>query len=175
MQQYGINPNNKIAELTTNFEVPLILIAPDGMDEVVVSAMRAGAAEYVIKPFSPSELKTRVKGTLRRQADPDPFVLGDLHIDYKYRRVRVGEKLLELTATEYDLLRVLSINAGRVLSYAALFRQVWEKRLQSPDDPKAVRAVVKRLRTKLGDDATSPRYVCNKRGVGYYMPEFADA
>ena len=70
IQQYGVNPNNKIAEISSNFEVPLILIAPDGMDEVVVNALEVGASEYVIKPFSPSELKTRVKSALRRQADP---------------------------------------------------------------------------------------------------------
>lgn len=170
IQQYGFNPHNKISEVATNSDVPLILIAPDGMDEVVVNALEAGAVDYLIKPFSPSELIARVRGALRREADPAPFVLGDLQIDYEHRNVRVGEQRVELTATEYELLRVLSINAGRVLSYTALLRQVWGKRNLTPDDPKAVRAVIKRLRNKLGDDAATPSYVRNERGVGYFVP-----
>ena len=77
---------------------------------------------------------------------------------------------VELTATEYQLLRVLSMNAGRVLTFDSLLRQAWRGR-QSAGDPKLVRAVVKRLRRKLGDDAAHPAYVRNERGVGYRMPK----
>ena len=99
-------------------------------------------------------------------------MLGELQIDYEHRKVVVGDQQVELTATEYELLRVLSINAGRALSYTALLRQVWGKRNISPDDPKAVRAVVKRLRNKLGDDAGTPTYVRNERGCGLFHAEF---
>lgn len=170
LQQHGFAPHNKIAELTENFDVPLIFVAPDGLDELVVTALEAGAVDYVIKPFSPSELVARVRGALRRQVLPIPFVLGELQIDYDHRDVRVGTEQVELTATEYELLRVLSVNAGRVMSYAILLRQVWGKRNQVPDDTKAVRAVIKRLRNKLGDDAATPNYICNERGVGYFVP-----
>ena len=106
---------------------------------------------------------------------PLPFVLGELQIDYEHRKVQVSAKPVELTATEYELLRVLSTNAGRVMNYAILLRQVWGKRNQTSDDTKAVRAVVKRLRNKLGDDASTPTYICNERGVGYFVPSAGDA
>ncbi|MCY4094815.1 MAG: winged helix-turn-helix domain-containing protein [Gammaproteobacteria bacterium] len=175
LQQQGFAPHNKIAQLSGNLDVPLIFIAPDGMDETVVTALEAGADDYVIKPFSPSELVARVRGALRRQVLPLPFVLGELQIDYEHRNVQVGAQPVELTATEYELLRVLSTNAGRVMNYAILLRQVWGKRNQTSDDTKAVRAVVKRLRNKLGDDASTPTYICNERGVGYFVPSVGDA
>ena len=73
-----------------------------------------GAADYIVKPFSPTELTTRIRAVLRRRAEPEPFVLGELAIDYDRRRVSVARHAVELTATEYELLRVLSQNAGRV-------------------------------------------------------------
>ena len=77
---------------------------------------------------------------------------------------------VQLTPTEYELLRVLSVNAGRVVTHESLLRQAWRKGDQRPPDPKLVRAVVKRLRRKLGDDAANPAYIRNERGVGYSMP-----
>jgi len=65
---------------------------------------------------------------------------------------------------------VLSLKAGRVITHESLLRQAWRRRDQGSTDPKLVRAVVKRLRRKLGDDAADPTYICNERGVGYFMP-----
>ena len=126
-----------------------------------------------VKPFSSSELTARVRAALRVRAEPEPFVLGELSIDYDARRVEVAGNAVELTATEYQLLRVLSTNAGRVLTFDSLLRQAWRGR-KSAGDPKLVRAVVKRLRRKLGDDATNPTFVRNERGVGYRMPKPED-
>ena len=81
---------------------------------------------------------------------------------------------MELTATEFDLLRVLSVNAGRVLTYESLLRQAWGRRAQGSSDPKRVRAIVKTVRRKLGDDAARPAYIVNERGVGYRMPRPRD-
>jgi len=97
-------------------------------------------------------------------------VLGQLTIRYDQRRVAVGERAVQLTPTEYELLRVLSVNAGRVVTHESLLRQAWGDRHRGAPDPKLVRAVVKRLRRKLGDDASNPVYICNERGVGYSMP-----
>ena len=83
----------------------------------------------------------------------------------------MGGRPLKLTPTEYELLRVLSLNAGRVLTHESLLRQAWGGRDDgAAADPKLVRAVVKRLRRKLGDDAANPAYIVNERGVGYGMP-----
>jgi len=111
---------------------------------------------------------------LRRGAEPEAFVLGGLTIHYEQRRVAVEGRPVELTATEYELLRVLSINAGRVLTHEALLRQAWKQRDRGSPGPKIVRSVVKRLRRKLGENTASPTYIHSERGVGYRMPEPAD-
>ncbi len=174
LQQYRNALHQKITQISGISDVPVIFIAPYGMDKAVVKALQAGAVDYIVNPFSRAELVSRVRGALRRQVLPTPFVFKDLQIDYEQRKVKVGERQVELTATEYELLRVLSVNSGRVMNYKMLLRQVWGKRNQGPDDPKAVRAVVKRLRSKLGDSASTPNYVCNERGVGYFIPRAND-
>ena len=148
-------------------DLPVIFISGYGRDETIARALEAGADDYIVKPFSPTELTARIRAALRRRTDPDPFVLGALAIDYDRRRVSVAGRPVTLTATEFELLRVLSLGAGRVLTHDALLRQVWSGR--SYGDPKLVRAFVKRLRKKLGDDPNRPAYIVTERGVGYRM------
>jgi len=168
----GIQLLERIPELA---DLPVIFISAYGRDETIVKALDAGAVDYIVKPFSPSELSARVRAALRRTAKPEPFSLGNLAIHYGQRRVAIDGRPVQLTATEYELLRVLSINTGRVMTYDALLRQAWRGRNRRSSDPKLVRALVKRLRSKLGDDAANPTYICNERGVGYRMPESGDA
>ena len=165
----GIKLMATVPELT---DVPVIFISGYGRDETIARALEAGADDYIVKPFSPTELTARIKAALRRHVDPEPFVLGDLVVDYYRRQVTLAGHALELTATEYELLRVLSLGAGRVATYDALMRTVWSGR--SPD-PSIVRAFVKRLRKKLGDDASRPAYIATERGVGYRMVAPGDA
>ncbi|MDE2796869.1 MAG: response regulator [Gemmatimonadota bacterium] len=163
----GIALMERVPELT---DLPVIFISAYGRDETIVRALDAGAADYIVKPFSPSELTARVRATLRRVTGPRPFALGELTIRYDQRHVTVAGQPVQLTPTEYELLRVLSLKAGRVITHESLLRQAWRRRDQGSTDPKLVRAVVKRLRRKLGDDAADPTYICNERGVGYFMP-----
>ena len=149
-------------------DVPVIFISGYGRDETIVRALEAGAADYIVKPFSAAELTARVRAALRRREGTEPFVLGDLAIDYEQRRVTVSENAVELTLTEYELLRALSLNAGRVTTYDSLLRKVWSAREGA--DVQRVRNFVKKLRRKLGDDAASPAWIRNERGVGYRMP-----
>lgn len=102
----------------------------------------AGAADYIVKPFSATELVARARAVLRRHADPEVFAVGELAIDYDRRRVTVGDRRVELTATEYELLRVLSLAAGRVSAYDTLMHRVWGRR-KNPN-PELVRAFVKK-------------------------------
>ena len=163
----GIALLEQVPELS---DIPVIFISAYGRDETIVRALDAGAADYIVKPFSPSELTARVRAALRRVAGPEPFALGALTIRYDRRRVAVAGRPVQLTPTEYELLRVLSVNAGRVLTHESLLRQAWRRGDRRPPDPKLVRAVVKRLRRKLEDDAANPAYIRNERGVGYFMP-----
>ena len=166
----GVELMQTVPELA---DLPVIFISGYGRDETIARALEAGADDYVVKPFSPTELTARIRAALRRRANPAPFVLGDLAIDYERRRVSVAGRPVTLTATEYELLRVLAQAAGRVLTHEALLRQVWAGR--NTGDPKRVRAYVKRLRNRLGDDAADPAYIVNERGVGYRMPRPDDA
>ena len=163
----GIALMERVPQLS---DLPVIFISAYGRDETIVRALDAGAADYIVKPFSPSELTARVRAALRRVAGPEPFVRGELTIRYDQRRVAVAGRPVQLTPTEYELLRVLSINAGRVQTHESLLRQAWPGGDRRQPDPKLVRAVVKRLRRKLGDDAANPAYIRNERGVGYFMP-----
>ena len=161
----GIELMERIPELS---DVPVVFISGYGRDEIVARALAVGAEDYIVKPFSPTELVARVAVALRRREGSGPFALGDLAIDYETRRVTLGARPVELTATEYKLLHTLSVNAGRVVTIDSLFHQAWSGR-KPTDSSQAVRAFVRKLRAKLGDDATDPVYILNERGVGYRM------
>ena len=162
----GIELMERVPELA---DLPVIFISGYGRDETIAKALETGAADYIVKPFSPTELVARIGATLRRRAEPpEPFRLGDLAIHYEERRVTLAGRPVALTATEYDLLGALSVKAGRVATYDFLLRQVWGGR--NSGDSKLVRAYVKRLRRKLGDDATRPTYIFTEHRVGYRMP-----
>ena len=156
-------------EIRERFDLPVIFISAYGRDETVARALGSGAADYLVKPFSPTELVARVRAALGRHEQPEPFVLGDLAIDYLRRRVTVGGEAVSLTATEYELLRVLSLEAGRVVTYDTLLERVWTGREGA--NPNRVRIFVKNLRRKLGEDAARPEYIFSERRVGYRMPD----
>ena len=161
----GIELMERVPELS---DLPVVFISGYGRDETIARALEGGAADYIVKPFSATELTARVRAALRRHSDPEPFSLGELAIHYEQRRVTVGEREVVLTATEYELLSVLSRRAGRVVTYDTLLRQIWGER--ETGDINLVRNFVKKLRAKLGDDAATPTWVLNVRGVGYRMP-----
>ena len=162
----GIELMQRVPEMA---DLPVIFISGYGRDETIARALEAGAADYLVKPFSPTELTARIQAALRRRAEPEPFLVGELAIHYEKRRVSVAGRPVQLTATEFKLLRVLAVSAGRVVTQDALLRQVWRGR--ESGDLKLVRAFVKKLRRKLGDDATRPTYIFTERGVGYRMAE----
>ena len=160
----GIELMKRVPELA---DLPVIFISGYGRDETIAKALESGAADYIVKPFSPTELVARVQAALRSRTEPETFVHGDLAVDFDRRRVSVAGRAVPLTATEFELLRVLSVNGGRVVTTEALLRQVWGRR--SVDDTDRVRTVVKKLRAKLGDDAAKPTYIVTVHGVGYRM------
>ena len=154
-------------------DVPVIFLSAYGRDEIVARAIDAGAVDYMVKPFSPTELVARVRGALRRQAGPSPgephgrFRLGEVIIDYNARRVSVAGAQVQMTPTEFDLLVELSVNAGRVVTYDSLLDRVWGA--GHTGGKGRVRTYVKRLRRKLGDNARAPRYIFAEHRVGYRM------
>ncbi|MXZ90390.1 MAG: response regulator [Chloroflexi bacterium] len=154
-------------------DLPVIFISAYGRDELVAKALEAGAEDYIVKPFSPTELVARIHTALRRQTGPEPdspsepYVLGDLTIDYAERRVYLAGIPVRLTDLEYRFLCQLSANAGRVMTHENLLQRVWGPGHPGHSGP--VRRVVKNLRRKLGDPADNPAYIFNEPRVGYRM------
>ena len=153
-------------------DVPVIFVSAYGRDELIARAFDMGAVDYVVKPFSPTELAARIRAALRKRAasEPsEPYVLGDLTIDYAERRVTLAGRPLPLIAMEYRLLAELSANAGRLLTYEHLLERVWGEK--SSGDVRPMRTIVSKLRRKLGDDADNPTYIFTEPRVGYRMPK----
>ncbi len=167
----GIELMQTVPALT---ERPVIFLSAYGRDETIARALEMGAVDYIVKPFSPTELVARIQAALR---DNDlllkTFRSGDLVINYEERLVTLSEVTVQLTATEYNLLHILSTNAGRVVTYEQMLRSVWRSR--DSNDTRRVRAFVKKLRRKLGDDADNPTYIFTEPRVGYRMYRPDDA
>ena len=165
----GIELMEDILEMA---DVPVIFLSAYGQEELIVRAFDMGAVDYVVKPFSPSELSARIRAALRKRAvsEPsEPYVLGDLVVDYAERRVTFAGRPIELMAIEYRMLAELSANAGRVLTYEHLLQRVWGEK--SSGDVRPMRTIVSNLRRKLGDDADNPAYIFTEPRVGYRMPK----
>ena len=154
-------------------DVPVIFLSMYGQDETVARALDMGAADYVVKPFSPTELAARIRAALRKRLEPiqgepsGPYTAGDLEIDYAQRRVKLAGEPVELTATEYALVYELAVHSPRVLTHPVLLQRVWGP--ERVGEPWLVRDVVKRLRRKLRDSASSPRFIITEPRVGYRM------
>ena len=150
---------------------PVIFISAYGRDETIARALESGACDYIVKPFSPTELTARVGAALRGRVGLGPFELGELAIDFDRHRVTLADREVPLTPTEYELLSALSASGDRVLTYGALQRRLWPSTEVSAD---RVRTFVKKLRAKLDDPATAPKYIVNVRGVGYRLASTDD-
>ena len=152
--------------------VPVIFLAGYGPEKLVAEALDSGAADYLVKPFSPIELATRIKAALRRWESPEqipPYVLGGLSIDFADRLVSHNGQPVQLTDIEFRTLAELASNSGRTLSYGHLLRRVW--RAGSDADIRPIRTAVSSLRKKLRDDAENPNYIFTELRVGYRMPK----
>ena len=147
---------------------PVIFLSAYGRDETIARALETGAADYVVKPFSPTELVARMEAALRKRAGPaEPFRVGRLAIHHEERRASLAGEPLALTATEYDLLSALTAKAGRVSTYDYLLRRVWRSRRGG--NTRSIRVFIKNLRDKLGDDARNPTYIFTEPRVGYRL------
>ena len=156
-------------------DAPVVFLSAYGGDQMIAQALEAGAADYVVKPFSPSELVARVGAAMRKAEWPqtgeaiEPYRYGELTIDYAQRRVTLGGERVTLTAKEYDMLRVLSVSGGRVVRHDRVLRRVWGP--GKDGDVRAMRTLLRRLRRKLGEDGSAPTYIFAVPRVGYRMPE----
>ena len=150
-------------------DVPVILLTARTEEPDRVLGLELGADDYVVKPFSPRELAARVRSVLRRarpSAPPARLEFAGLTIDGGTREVTVGDRPVELTPREFDLLAFLADSPRQVFSRGQLLEQVWDS---SPDyqDPSTVTVHVRRIRQKIEDDPEQPRWIATVWGVGY--------
>ncbi len=151
--------------------VPIIMLTARGEESDKVHGLESGADDYMTKPFSPKELIARVKAVLRRSkertTEEKTIRLGDLTIDLETFSVSKGGAPLNLSATEFKLLLYLVQRRGRVFSRDQLLDAVWKE--EAFVESRTVDVHISRLRTRIEDDPSNPRYLKTRRGIGYYV------
>ncbi len=155
-------------------DVPIIMLTAKGDDMDKILGLEYGADDYITKPFNILEVKARIKAIMRRTRKKDGdgrdnknIVKGDMKIDCESRRVTIGEREVNLTAKEFDLLELLAMNPNKVYSRENLLNIVWG--YEYPGDARTVDVHIRRLREKVETNPSDPKYVYTKWGVGYYF------
>ncbi|MCI8320508.1 MAG: response regulator transcription factor [Dorea sp.] len=155
-------------------DVPVIMLTAKGDDMDKILGLEYGADDYITKPFNILEVKARIKAIMRRTGkkngngkNPKTISKGDMRIDCESRRVTIGEKEVNLTAKEFDLLELLAMNPNKVYSRENLLNIVWG--YEYPGDARTVDVHIRRLREKVEANPSDPKYVYTKWGVGYYF------
>ena len=154
-------------------QVPIIMLSAVMDQSSKVQALHIGADDYLAKPFDLNELLARIEAVLRRSSGihtvpNEPIVAsGDLSINFATRSVTLADQEISLTATEFNLLRELAMNRGKILTHGMLLHSIWGPEYNG--ETEYVRVFVNRLRTKIGDDPSSPKYIKTDVGVGYHF------
>ena len=150
-------------------QVPILILSVRHAEEEKVAALDAGANDYVLKPFGIAELLARVRALLRANrrgaTDEAEIVRGDLRIDLARHEVTLAGEAVRLTRKEFDLLALLARHAGRIVTHRQLLNDIWGPAHEH--DLQYLRVFIGRLRAKLGDDPSAPRFILNEPGVGY--------
>jgi len=152
-------------------QTPIIILSVQGEESAKIAALDAGADDYLTKPFGAGELLARIRAALRRTTMPDAepiLTTGDLTVDLTERAVRVRQVEIQLTPTEYSLLKAFVIHANKLLTHRQLVREVWGG-AHYEDAQHLLRVNISNLRRKLEDDPARPRYIITEPGVGYRL------
>lgn len=163
---------NLISDLRAWSTVPVIVLSARVSEADKISALDAGADDYLTKPFGVGELLARVRASQRRQRNPvagstGQVTFGDVVVDLKDRRITKAGQVVRLTPTEHRLLSALVDNAGRVMTTPQLLRAVWGP--NQSDNAHYLRIYMGHLRHKLEDDPAQPQYLITETGVGYRL------
>jgi len=163
----GTEVTRRIREWT---DVPIIILSVREQENEKIAALDSGADDYLTKPFGTGELMARIRAALRRsiRIDNEPvIVVNQLKIDLERRQVMLADQEILLTPTEYDILRLLAQNLGKVLTHRQLLRNVWGH--TSDEDIHLLRVNISNLRQKIEPDPSRPRYIRTEAGVGYRL------
>jgi two-component system KDP operon response regulator KdpE len=158
-----------LKELRAFYQNPIIVLSVRNNEQEKVMALDNGANDYVVKPFGIKEFLARVRSLLRANQENEPLLSsyndGYLEVDIPKRRVTVSDELLHLSKKEFDLLYKLMLHPGRVVTQQQLLKELWGE--SHSEDTHYLRVFIAKLRSKLGDDSTQPRYIETEPGVGY--------
>ncbi len=153
--------------------VPIVMLTAKGDDMDKIMGLEYGADDYITKPFNILEVKARIKAIMRRTAKKEDkkanetvIVRGDMRLDCDGRRVYINQREINLTAKEFDVLELLALNPNKVYSRENLLKLVWGE--DYPGDVRTVDVHIRRLREKIENNPSEPKYVYTKWGVGYY-------
>jgi len=163
----GIEVTRRLREWTS---IPIIILSVQEQENNKIAALDAGADDYLTKPFGTGELIARIRVALRRsvQASGEPvYQVDDLRVDLTRRQVKLADVEVSLTPIEYDLLRVLVLHAGRMITHRQLLRQMWGSAYET--ETHLLRVNISNLRRKIEPDPTRPRYILTEPGVGYRL------
>ena len=163
----GVEVTRRLREWT---QIPIIVVTVREQEADKIAAFDAGADDYLTKPFSVVELMARLRVALRRAASPElepVFSSGELTVDLAHREVTLGERHVNLTPTEYDILRVLVQNAGKVLTHKQLIHAVWGNNYEA--ESHLLRVNISNLRQKIEMDPSWPHFIVTEPGVGYRL------
>lgn len=162
----GIEVTRRLREWS---QTPIIILSVREAEQDKIAALDAGADDYLTKPFGTGELLARMRVALRKQssaANEPVFESKGLSVDFARRLVQVNENEVQLTPTEYDLLKILVTHAGKVITHHQLLRQVWG---DGYDDMHILRVNISNLRGKIEPDPSRPTYIHTEPGVGYRL------
>ena len=151
-------------------DLPILVLTARDQEKEKIDALDAGADDYITKPFGIGELLARMRVSVRRAAHTgdDPVIqCGDLTVDLAQRRVMIDAQEIKLTPTEYDIMKVLAQNAGKVLTHRQLLKAVWGDTYA--EDTQYIRVYVGQLRRKIEPNPTQPKYIITESGVGYRL------
>ena len=166
----GLEVARRLREWT---QIPIIVVSVRDQEEDKIAALDAGADDFLTKPFGVGELTARMRAALRRSAYPESepvFQKDDLLVDLARRNVLKQGQVVNLTPTEYDILRLLVQHAGKVMTHEQLIRSIWGSESASDEeDSHLLRVNVSNLRRKLETDPSRPRYIVTEPGVGYRL------
>lgn len=151
-------------------DVPILILTARDQEKEKIDALDAGADDYITKPFSMGELLARIRVSVRRAAhtgDEPVIQCGDLSIDLAQRRVTIEDQEIKLTPTEYDIIKILAQNAGKVLTHRYLLKSVWGDTYS--EDTHYIRVYIGQIRRKIEANPTQPKYIITESGVGYRL------
>ncbi len=168
-----MNGLNFIQKLRTWSNTPIIVVSAQAQESEKVMAFEMGADDYMTKPFGAAELFARARNAIKRsfsnnfQTKCDFFISGDMKIDFTNKSVFIKRKAVHLTHNEYNIVEMLSKNAGKIITYNSIIRYIWNDKIK--DGNRALRVNIANIRRKIEMDTSNPQYIVTETGVGYRM------